>query len=345
MAITPQTNIRLLKVPITISNKNQILFSSEEAQYNYFNSLEMLEPDIDDSSYQRKDSVIRYPGHIDEIINYNYVMYQNENYGSKWFYAFITNMEYENDGLTLITIKTDVFQTWQFDLEYKESFVEREHVSDDTIGKNLIDEGLNTGSIVCVQSNVSGYSGSDKSLIEENVNVNIVVGTTYGFEDIADQDGENVSGGFYNNLYSAVKYYVFEYNTNGITQLKDFLTKLDKKGKAEAVNCIFLAPNSLAYYNGENNNLVQTNSLDTLYINNDNLEPDSSINKIININNTLDGYTPKNNKLLTYPYRYLLVSNNNGADVIYYYEFFETKPKFKIEGVLSPRLLCTYGTS
>lgn len=53
--------------------------------------------------------------------------------GNKWFYAFITNMTYVNDNRTDITITTDVFQTWQFDINFKESFIEREMiaVSDD----------------------------------------------------------------------------------------------------------------------------------------------------------------------------------------------------------------------
>mgnify|MGYP003571540316 CR=1 FL=1 len=131
MAISPQTELKLLKVPILMNNKNQITFASKEAQYNYFNSLPKLE--IDNISYQRKDSVIRYPGHIDDLLEYNYCMYQNENYSDKWFYAFITNMEYINDNMTLISITTDVFQTWQFDFTFKQSFVEREmiNVADD----------------------------------------------------------------------------------------------------------------------------------------------------------------------------------------------------------------------
>lgn len=60
-------------------------------------------------------------------------MYQNENYSNKWFYAFIDGMKYINDSMTEISISTDVWQTWQFDLEFMESFVEREmiNVSDD----------------------------------------------------------------------------------------------------------------------------------------------------------------------------------------------------------------------
>lgn len=131
MAIQPHTNLRLLKVPFTIDNKNQLTFTNISAQTSYFLGLPHL--DIDNISYQRKDSIIRYSAHIDTIIQYNYCMYQNENYTNKYFYAFITGMRYINNGMTEITIQTDTFQSWQFDLVFKESFVEREmmSVSDD----------------------------------------------------------------------------------------------------------------------------------------------------------------------------------------------------------------------
>ena len=59
MVITPSTNIKLLKCALTLDNKNQITFPDSTAQYNYFNSLPQIE--ISDSSYQRKDNVIKYP--------------------------------------------------------------------------------------------------------------------------------------------------------------------------------------------------------------------------------------------------------------------------------------------
>ena len=42
-AITPQTDLKLLKCPIENDNRNQLTFSSKTAQYNYFNSLPKLE--------------------------------------------------------------------------------------------------------------------------------------------------------------------------------------------------------------------------------------------------------------------------------------------------------------
>ena len=145
MNITPDTNIRLLKCPLKLDNKNQITFSNLTSQYNYFSSLPYLE--VEGSMYQRKDSSIYYPGLYDDLFEYNYVMYQNDNYSNKWFYAYITGMEYINDNMTRISIATDVFQTWQFDLVYKASYVEREmiDVSSDVPGANLNPEGLESG--------------------------------------------------------------------------------------------------------------------------------------------------------------------------------------------------------
>ena len=127
MAITPQTVLRLVKVPLEIDNKNQLTFENEQKQREYFLSLPHLE--ITEISYQRKDNVIYFPQHIDNLLEYNYVMYLNENYTNKWFYAFITNMEYITDYNTKISITTDVFQTWQFQFQFKESFIEREMIN------------------------------------------------------------------------------------------------------------------------------------------------------------------------------------------------------------------------
>ena len=45
MVVTPNSRIRLLKCPIELDNKNQLTFSSETNQRNYFLSLPYLEED------------------------------------------------------------------------------------------------------------------------------------------------------------------------------------------------------------------------------------------------------------------------------------------------------------
>ena len=152
MVVTPDTNIRIIKCPLKLDESNQLTFSNATAQYNYFTSLPYLvEPEL---TYQRKDGVIRFRTgennvQFEDLLQYNYVMYQNTSYDSKWFYAYVTDIKYVNDGMSEMTIETDVFQTWQFEIQYMNSFIEREHVSDDTVGAHTIPEGLETGDYVC----------------------------------------------------------------------------------------------------------------------------------------------------------------------------------------------------
>ena len=56
---------------------------------------------------------------------------------------------------------------------------------------------------------------------------------------------------------------------------------------------------------------------------------DTSISKPL----TLNGYSPKNKKLLTYPYCYLLGSNNSGSSNVYKYELFaDSTVNFTVSG-------------
>lgn len=330
MAITPETNIKLLKCPLTLSNKNQINFANKTAQYNYFNSLEKIE--IDECSYQRKENIIRFPEHIDTILGFNYCMYQNSNYTNKWFYAYITNMEYVNDNCTNITIATDVWQTWHFDINFKDSFVEREHTNDDTVGKNLIDENLQLGEYVVNKINRWLNDTGDGEIFVPD-NLVIVLGAT------ENNEGNNQGGVQTDGIYAGLRYYIFHNNSEGISDLNDWLTQYEEGGKSEAVKCIFMLPEILTtgadredhLYSGGNNVIRR-------YINGEN----TSLNKNINLQNTtIDGYTPKNKKLLTYPYQYLLVSNNSGTDVIYRLEDFYNSdkviqnPSFRIESCMT----------
>ena len=336
MAITPNTNLRLLKCPIEADNKNQINFSNTTAQYNYFNSLPKLSVDDDDFSYQRKDSVIAYPEHIDSIMQYNYCMYQNENYSNKWFYAFITDMRYENDGLTYITIKTDVYQTWQFDLTFKASFVEREHVNDDTIGKNVIPEGLQLGEYVA--NSKAQWLNSPDAIFTPNGNLVIIIGVTQKYNGTS---WENQSGVITDGIYQGLRYYVF--NFSDVSTLNSWLDTYAGAGKSDAIKCMFILPKILTSGADREDHLYAgSNTTVTKYIN---VSSGGTSNKTIDFSNILDNYVPKNNKLKTFPYCFLLASNNSGSDVVYRYEDFYTvssgvktiqTPSFQIDSSITP---------
>ena len=297
-AITPQTELRLIKCPIESDNRNQLTFSNATNQYNYFNSLPHIT--ADNFTYQRKDNLIRYPAHIDTILTYNYVMYQNEAYTNKWFYAFITDMEYVNDNMTLITIKTDVYQTWAFDIVWKKSFVEREHVNSDNYGEHTIPENLETGEYI----NMYGFDSLAMG------NCHIVMGTT-----ISPINGTSpVTGGKYGGVYSGVKYFLFDSDNS----VNNALQRIAGEGNSNSVVSLFIAPDWLTGYDSAT---FDSNGIAEIEITNY-----QTIGGGIAIPlrpAQCGGYTFKNKKLATYPYMAYIVSNNSGESVEYHLENFK----------------------
>jgi len=314
------TDIRLVKVPIEIDNKNQLTFSNKTAQYNYFNSCTHIE--LEDSSYQRKDSTVRYPGHIDDLIGYNYCMYKNTSYSNKWFYAFITEMRYINDEMTLITIKTDVWQTWFDDIEIKKCFIEREHVNDDTVGLHTIPEQLETGDYIC-SGTTSLYS----------------VNECYIAISCADLPGDMGKGTAlqYNGVYSGTETLLFD----GAQGATNFIKACDddEKDLISAIVSIYLVPTELftgltlnwqtPTVNGHTFKYTRIpTSTDAVLM---------ATSGTITSPSTIDGYTPKNNKLKVHPYNYFYVTNNVGSDVPFRYEeFVNNSASFKTFGSLTP---------
>lgn len=142
MPFSPDSTIFLLNVPLTANNQNQIDFADKAAQTAYFQS--RIVRSFNNYTYQRKEGYIRVGVEADLLWRCNYVMYQNANFTDKWFYAFITRVEYINPSCTFLHIKTDVFQTWQFDIKYFDSYVIREHVANDEIGRYTESEPLET---------------------------------------------------------------------------------------------------------------------------------------------------------------------------------------------------------
>ena len=67
MMFTPLSEVRLLSVPLKLSNKEQILFNSRSEQYNYFSK--HIYRNFTDFTYQRKDSIIRVPINAETLFN------------------------------------------------------------------------------------------------------------------------------------------------------------------------------------------------------------------------------------------------------------------------------------
>ena len=310
MVIIPNSDIILLKCPLEIDELNQLTFSNATAQYNYFNSLPKIE--CSNATYQRKDDVLRFPTDptlvgttYDDLLQYNYCMYQNTAWSNKWFYAYIKSITFDNAGMSLIELETDVFQTWQFDITWKRCFVEREHVNDDTIGKHILPENLELGDYV-VDSVVNKLNSP--------TNFKICIGRTQISSSITIPSAAQNINKVYNGIYSGLYYIACETSADATNLIKIY----DKLSLGNAIYCMFMIPNSFCElethtwsYDGV--------SAEVRYIAYD--DEYTWVNTaLIDIPSTIDTYTPKNNKLFTYPYCFCNATNNSGITMPFRFE-------------------------
>ena len=138
MYIEPNTVIRILhNCPLDKTYDHTIYFSSENAQISYFQGLTKYT--FTEQTYQRvQRGKARVQRKAEDLYDCNYMMFQNSSFGNKWFYAFITSVEYVNNITSEISFEIDVMQTWFFDYTLEDCFVEREHSVTDNIGDNLV---------------------------------------------------------------------------------------------------------------------------------------------------------------------------------------------------------------
>lgn len=350
--IAPQTDVYLLKVPLEIDNANQLTFANATAQFNYFNSCPKLA--VDDFTYQRKDGTIRFGANFDDLIGYNYVMYRNDAYSNKWFYAFIDNMSYMNDNMTAISISTDYWQTWQFDLHYKACFVEREHVNDDTLGKHTVPEGLETGEYI-INNGISGKQeilldndaypyGADRSDPTKKLNPQKYFITFQVtkidpiINDIPETTYMKVNG-IFNGTY------IFATDTPEYARKIISLYDHSSTASGDDIVSIFLSPVPL-FDNGYIVNITEGGSTVAVVI----IPHTSDHNNILKKETffarptKIDGYTPRNAKCFCYPYAFVNIDNHVGGMSTFHYEDFDNhsyqgndphSPSFIVEGALS----------
>lgn len=250
-----------------------------------------------------------------DAIKCNYMAMQNPNYANKWFFAFIDKVEYISDGNTNIYFTTDEFSTWYDYWQLDSCFVIREHVNDDTVGLHTQPENLETGEYICNEH----YK--DPTMDDYVSDLCYIMASTS--EPIAGESKDTVAPSrIYNGIYTGLTYY--RYDTQNPIDI--ILELFANDAKTDCINGIFMAPKWLAPLDsGSLYREVQTSNSPATF--------DIAVTK----QTTLNGYTPKNNKLKCFPYNYLLLSNDIGQNSILHYEKFMTSNcVFTVRGVINP---------
>ena len=312
ITVTPQGIIYLCKTPLINDYKNQLTFSNETTQYNYFAST--IQKSFSDYYYIKKDNTVKLNVNIDDIINCNYLFYRNAGFTNKLYYCFITNMEYINENCTAVTFETDVYQTWLFNINYNKCFIEREHVNNDAVGLHTVPENLETGEYFC------NDHAKDATMDSYASDLCFIMASTS--QPLTGEAKDTVAPtSTYNGIYTGLSYYRYD-ATSAIDSILEIFAK---NGKTDAINGIFMAPKWLApLSDGVLRDVAQSSSPNSFNIN-------------LVKQAYLDGYLPRNNKLRCFPYNFLLVSNNIGQNGILHYEKFSGDvATFNVKGVLNP---------
>ena len=298
--IAPSSTLYLLNVPFDSTQKHQLWFSSLYAQTEYFKQHIIMQ--FTDLQYIRQTRTIRIEKNIDKLYSINYCMFKNDSYSNKWFYAFVENKSYINDDVTEMTLRLDVIQSWFFDIKLRPSYIVRQHVTDDTLGKNRIDENLMGGEMVQKQLNID---------VSKLTDVGYIVASTYSANDTAYQ------GRVYSGVYSGVCY--FYYGSDELSQMVKDIETIETKHEG-AISFIACIP-KLAV---EGANIDSNRNIDLKTVSTETITHDIT-------NFTLDGYKPKNKKMYTYPFSSLYVTNHNGQSGLYKLEYFTSQQRVKFD--------------
>ena len=313
--IFPNTTVKFLdNVPLDPEYENTLYFDNPNEQYNYFNNRAFLS--LNNNSYTRvTDGVMRigwvadqYGGSvISELYNCNYLMFRNTNFENRWFYAFVLKVEYVNNNTVDVAFMIDVMQTWHFDYVFNECMIERQHVTNDTPGAHTLPEQLETGPYTGDRPPYMPISGTTPVTGGDFKYTPGLMLTTTFIQDPSDPDqfqyapGRIISGfGEMGKYFSGVDMETFPITTAGIADLNDFLSHIvGDEAKAAGVLAISMIPLSLVDPQGG----------------------DYGYNDILFTRpSSLGTYTPRNKKLLTYPYNFLYVTNNQGNSAEFWWE-------------------------
>lgn len=301
----PNTVVKILQnVPLDDTYTDTRWFSSVGDQTGFFNG--KAKYTFTDLTYQRVNNGIaqprvaltcRVPMIADNLYDCNYMMFQNTNYGSKWFYAFIKQVNYINPNNTEIVYEIDYLQSFMFELSIKASFVEREHASadEDKPFANLTPEPLQVPNWTYDQTTFSVIDMESMGLQTAPTIVMALVPSSLTTA-LFTPDGELYSG-----IYSGAYYKTFTTAAGA----NAFIAALAATDAQDSIVDVFMSPGSPKAGSG-----AETKSVTT------------TIDVTGEVFTTPTGtYTIRNKKLLNSQFTYIHGNSHSGEEMTWLPEY------------------------
>lgn len=310
----PASELYLGYVPWDNSYRHMRLYPNKEQQYEgIFSHMNAKIPNTG-YTFIRRNSTVKVQGKFDDLIMYNYCMYRNNS--NKWIYAFVNGLQYVNENTVQFTIETDVMQTWETNYKVTSAYVERMHVLDDSLGKNIVPEPNIPVRNVVLRTQDVAIADDCKVVLQTTSKPIVIKGLLEDWSDGTAVGNEPAIGGWYNNIYSGAKYYAFPMEESGPkNQVRLWLQWLSEGGGMDGLCNMFLFPSVFLPPVGDDHGIEENTEPKMWHLL---VEPP---NKEEYIKEKVD-YLPQNNKVFTYPYSFLrLVAPGKGVSD-YRFEWF-----------------------
>ena len=222
----------------------------------------------------------------------NYMAFQNTEYSGKWFFAFIDDVKYLSDYATEIYYTIDIWSTWFDYWNPKSCYIIRQHATSDGIGENLIPEKLEHGEYKEQEAYLDSTFGTPCYLLVTKTTIEATTPVTNYI---------NMGGTIMNGQV---------YYAPSISRLAYLIEHLKDNNPDNEVLFAYCVPNVLI----PSTSIDEYGQLSSWNV------PYNTDKKVVSRPTSIDGYTPVNKKLLTYPYVYCLFSNLAGNSNILRFE-------------------------
>lgn len=306
MYIEPNSTIKIYHgVPLDKEYNHTLYFKDVSAQNSYFHgTANIVKATLSNNSYQRVNKgSMRVAIKADNIYDCNYLAFQNTSFGNKWFYGFITSIEYVNNETSEITYVIDVMQTYAFDVSVQRCFIERQHSITDQLGDNIQPEPIELGEYTYSDIDTLTNGGGDLVLIM-----------------LADEDA-GAGGNTYEGIYSGAEIWAFQSSdpSSITTKLNSYIQK------PEQVVGVYMCPAILIPDVPVGGKRLDYSAKASF--------TDFTLKSVTEMSQDFGGYEPDNKKLYTYPYNYLQIDNNCGQSLSLRFEFFDDfTPRLEVNG-------------
>lgn len=325
-------------VNLNMQTNDTFYFDNRTAQASYFSSKAVVT--CNNLYYQRTNAgKVKVQVAYSTLYRCDYLSFINADYENKRFYAFITSVNYIDDDTTEVTYVIDHVQTWLLDLTFRPCYIERQHAHRDHVGDNILPDSVECGELVnklvsdsfvttrmlCVVEATFDIAHWLTSVDGNNQNTwEKIAPSTFNKQGVYDNVSQvafvTEAGGSYAMTGSGLQVFINAlFDGMGGATLEDIINiylypyigmLLDEPGEtiptATSATALF---NKVFYVGGAKSEEVNL--------------PDNPAYAQSADDRKLDGYTPKNKKLYTYPYTVLHITNNDGSAIDLKYEKFK----------------------